>query len=203
MSFFKFLFGNKTPKRGAGKNFYLIDAASLLAPAAKNKNGNMPQPNPRDQAAMLRRLADFAAREKLDMAAVFACRPLREAAEGGIYREVRVYYVERHDLLAKRLLEEAKKLSRNFDVLVVTSDQNSERALDEIKIPCMKANTLRKALDERDKPMQQQHQHQQPLRKKQVFEPRPAPEQQQQQQDEDEPEAEAENSDVLKMIDPM
>lgn len=195
MSFFRFLFGRRGKRRAKiparGNNFYITDVSGLLSGNARNGNNFIP--HPRDHAAALKRLADFVAREKLDMACVFVGRQLREVSEGGEYRGIKAYYVERPDMLAQKLCDIAREMSRRSDITVITSDKAAERMLQDAGVSFMKCETLRKVLEEKAP---------QPARRKadpELPQQQP-PEVEERDSDRDDSGG---NNDLLKMIDPL
>lgn len=150
MGLFARLFGNRnqhpdidfTPEEQA----YVFDAAGLVDSGPRNGT----PPGPRENYEALKTLARFAAQENLTISAVFTGRPLREASDGAVYKNVRVRYAEKRDAVRKLLLNMAQS-GGGRPTLVVTSDAELERDILARRGLCMRASTFKKALDTRDR----------------------------------------------------
>lgn len=152
MSFFSQLFGKraggrKTLTRPAEERVYVVDATGMVDPRQRNGGG---QASPRDNFAILRMLAQFAGREAIEIQAVFAGRPLREAGEGQEFKGVRVFYAENGASAKAKMKDLIRKLAVRKDVVLLTADAALEREAGELGAVCMRLSTLRKSFDERD-----------------------------------------------------
>ncbi len=133
--------------RPVERRVYLVDASGLAENRLRGGNGQL---SPRDNFFILRNLAQFAEREGIKILAVLMGRPLREADEGEQYKGVRVYYAERSEDRAKKLLQLIRKHICSWDVVLISSDVQLERQAAALKAACLRASTLRKAMEERD-----------------------------------------------------
>lgn len=102
--------------------------------------------SPRDRLALLQKLASFAEREQLQMVVLLDGRPLREAADGGEFKSVTVYYAEGAEGLAKRALEIVRGKGRR--ALLVTQQRDLEEQAQQAGVGTLRASSLRRALDE-------------------------------------------------------
>lgn len=152
MNFFSFLgLGRRqvlSPlSRSPSQRIYVVDVTGLVENRSKNGNGH---PSPRDHFLILRNLAQFAGRERIDLAAVFIGRPLREAGEGGQYKGVKAYYAENTEMQMTKLTRLVREYLRTRDVVLITGNSELERQAVALKAVSMRSSTLRKAMDERD-----------------------------------------------------
>jgi hypothetical protein len=151
MSLFSFLgFGRKgrgALSRSPEKRLYIVDATGMVDNRARN--GNIP-PSPRDHYMVLRNLAQFAGRERINMVAVFIGRPLREAADGAEYKGVKVYYADNSDTQANKIVRLARENVGSRDVIMITADADIESEAVTLNAACMRPATLKKALDDRE-----------------------------------------------------
>ncbi len=125
---------------------YLVDASSLVDPRSRNGGG---QASPREHFGVLRLLAQFAAREGLDLQAVFAGRPLREAGEGESFKGVRVTYAEQADDARARIKALIRRYARR-EVVLVTNDKELEQDAAQLGAMTLRGTTLKKSLDEHE-----------------------------------------------------
>ena len=156
MSFLRRLFGlscsgtsSKAPRH------IVVDATSFVLADNKGRSGNF-QPNPRDHFNVLRFLADFAAREQLEITAVFTGRPLREAPDGKPFKNVTAYYAEKAEAMEERILSLVQRLGPS-ETLVVTLSAGLEKKAMSLGATCMRTSTLRKAVEEKERQPQQNH----------------------------------------------
>lgn len=148
MSMFSWLFGGRPAAgRPASARIYVVDATGLVEGRLRNSNG---QANPRDNFQVLRNLAQFASREALDMVAVFCGRPLREASEGGRFKDIRVHYADQPETQRQKILTIVREFRSRKDVLVLVDDVVTEREAAKLGAAGMRLSTLRKAMEERD-----------------------------------------------------
>ncbi len=124
---------------------YIFDASKLADTAAKN---GAPA-TPRDNFESLRILAQFAAQEGLHITAVLTGRPLREAAEGGNYKNVAVHYAENTPACRKTIMQ-LLQAHGAAKAVVITADAELERMAAAQGADCMRINTFKKALDSRE-----------------------------------------------------
>lgn len=103
-------------------------------------------PSPRDNFECLKAIAGFAEREGLHAVVLFAGRPLREAADGATYKNVKVRYADN----PKSRIKTALRLLNGANSLLITSDPELEQAASQKGADCMRISTLKKALDNRD-----------------------------------------------------
>ncbi len=134
---------NRPPEQ----RIYLVDALGLAE--GRFRNGEL-QMSPRDNFAILRNLAQFAARENLKLIAVFTGRPLREAGEGKQYKGLQVHYAEQAATRSKKIIALVRTHLRAKDVVLITGDAQLEKAALALNAACMRPATLRKAMDERE-----------------------------------------------------
>ncbi|MDF7801082.1 hypothetical protein P4C99_16520 [Pontiellaceae bacterium B1224] len=117
----------------------VIDAISLNESAGLK--GKIP---PRNQLQMLRRLARFAQREKLEVIAVLSGNPLNKAPAGKKFEEVLVLYSKSMDDHGKFLVKTT--LSKGAGAVMVSGNAAVEKmAGDSVKK--MRISTFRKAFD--------------------------------------------------------
>lgn len=154
MSFFRSLFGFRSSmpsSRSARK--VVVDATSFAAAENKGRPGGF-QPNPRDHFNTLRFLADLAAREQLDITAVFTGRPLREAPDGKPYKNITAYYAENAGAMEERILGLVRQFGPRETLVVGMSPGLEQKAMD-LGAMCMRTSTVRKALEEKERQPQQ------------------------------------------------
>ncbi len=129
------------------QRIHIVDGTGLVD--SRSRNGNS-FPSPRDHYLVLRNLAQFVDRERINLVAFFIGRPLREASEGGEYKGVTVHYAENMEALAAKMLQLARRNIRTKDVVFVTADAELERAAASLNAACLRPSTLKKAMDDRD-----------------------------------------------------
>ncbi len=151
MSFFSFLgFSRRAQSplnRLPTQRVYVVDATGLVDNRLRNGNG---QVSPRDHFTILRSLAQFSGRERIDLVAVFIGRPLREAREGAQYKGVKVHYADHAEAQAAKLVQLVREYLQTKDVVLITGNPELERQAVALNAACMRPSTLRKAMDERD-----------------------------------------------------
>lgn len=123
-------------RRGLG--CLLVDAEKL----AESREGRV---GPAERFRAIQYLSRIADREKMEITAVVAGRPLREVANGERYNGVRVYYVDENKTLADTI----ERLARNLGttVCVVTNDRTLENRLRDCGFETLRIATLRKAFE--------------------------------------------------------
>ncbi len=124
---------------------YVFDASRLADAGAKN---GAPA-TPRDNFEALKILAQFAAQEGVHITAVLTGRPLREAAEGGNYKNVAVHYAENTAACRKTIMQLLQDHGP-AQAVVITADAELERMAAAQGAACMRINTFKKALDSRE-----------------------------------------------------
>lgn len=123
----------------AGSGLCLVEVAGLL--------GNRGGAGPRENLQALQQLARFAQQEKIRMAAVLDCRPLREVGEGDEYSGVSVYFTNREKPPAQRLQELATGPLRREVRLAFTDDAHVAARIASSDCLVMRVATLRKAME--------------------------------------------------------
>ncbi|MCA1809678.1 MAG: NYN domain-containing protein [Lentisphaerae bacterium] len=168
---------------------YIIDAAGL----ADTNTRNSATTSPRDNFEALKTIARFASQENLQMTAVFTGRPLREAAEGANYKNIRVRYAD-DTAAARRLILQLAGQGSGQRAVVLTSDKELESAVLNAGSDCMRLNTFKKAIDNREererRPQRQQRPNRQRDEKKAATPPATD-------------KSEEPNKDILDFIDPL
>jgi len=151
MRFFSLLgFGQRARlplSRSPAQRIYVVDATGLVDNRLRNGNG---QASPRDYFIILRNLAQFSGRERIDLVVIFIGRPLREAREGAQYKGVKVHYADHAEAQAAKLIQLVREYLRTRDVVLITGNPELERQAVALNAACMRPSTLRKAMDERD-----------------------------------------------------
>lgn len=117
----------------------VVDAVSLNE--SMGQKGKMP---PRNQLQMLRRLARFAQREKLEMLVVLSGAPLNKAPAGKKFEEINVTYSKNMEVHAKYL---AKKVSSFGAGAVLVSGNTEAEKLAGSGVKKLRVSTFRKAFD--------------------------------------------------------
>ena len=117
----------------------VVDVVSLNE--ASGQKGKVP---PRNQLQMLRRLARFAQREKLEVIAVLSGSPLNKAPAGKKFEEVTVVYSKSTDDHAKFLAKTAQ--SKGAGAVLVTGNAAAEKNAGN-GVKKMRVSTFRKAFD--------------------------------------------------------
>ncbi len=134
----------------------IVDATGLVNQRNRSENW---QGSPRDNAAVLKDLAQFASREDLEVKAVFTGRELREASEGGKHSGVFAHYADTRKEVRRKIGLLAKRAPRG-KVVVLTSDPEVEREALILKADCMRLSTLKKAMgnrEDRQRPQRRWH----------------------------------------------
>ncbi len=152
MSFLRSLFGCRSsrPSSNTARRI-VVDATSFVAAENRDRGG---QPNPRDHFNVLRFLADFAAREQLDITAVFTGRPLREAPDGKQYKSVTAHYAETPEAMEEQVLALVRRFGPR-ETLVVAMSPGLEKKAMKLGATCMRTSTLKKACEEKERQPQQ------------------------------------------------
>lgn len=117
----------------------VVDAVSLNESAGLK--GKIP---PRNQLQMLRRLARFAQREKLEVIAVLSGNPLNKAPSGKKFEEVMVLYSKSMETHGKFLVKTT--LSKGAGAVMVSGSTAVEKVAGN-SIKKMRISTFRKAFD--------------------------------------------------------
>lgn len=117
----------------------VVDVVSLNE--ASGQKGKIP---PRNQLQMLRRLARFAQREKLEVIAVLSGSPLNKAPAGKKFEEVTVVYSKSLDDHAKYLAKTVQ--SKGSGAVLITSNAGAEKVAGS-GVKKMRVSTFRKAFD--------------------------------------------------------
>lgn len=129
------------------QRIYLVDASGLVE--SRYRNGNS-RPSPREHFLVLKSLVQFAARECVEIAAVFQGRPLREAGNGSTYKDIKVFYVDDSAGLQKRMIDLIRQFSSKKDIVVLTSNSQLEENVLSKGALCMRLSTLKKGMEDRD-----------------------------------------------------
>lgn len=117
----------------------VVDAVSLNE--SMGQKGKMP---PRNQLQMLRRLARFAQREKLEMVVVLSGAPLNKAPAGKKFEEINVAYSKNMEEHAKYLAKAAS--SHGAGAVLVSGNAEAEK-LAGSGVKKLRVSTFRKAFD--------------------------------------------------------
>lgn len=117
----------------------VVDAVSLNESAGMK--GKIP---PRNQLQMLRRLARFAQREKLEVIAVLSGNPLNKAPAGKKFEDVLVLYSKSIEAHAKFLVKTT--LSKGAGAVMISGNAAVEKVAGD-SIRKMRISTFRKAFD--------------------------------------------------------
>ena len=117
----------------------VVDAVSLNESAGMK--GKIP---PRNQLQMLRRLARFAQREKIEVIAVLCGTPLNKAPAGKKFEEISVLYSKSVEAHAKFLAKTT--LSKGAGAVLVSGSAATEKAAGS-NVKKMRVSTFRKAFD--------------------------------------------------------
>lgn len=123
----------------ASRRVVVIDG-DCLGDSSGSK-GKMP---PRNQLQMLRRIARFAQREKLDVVVVLSGSPLHKAPDGKKFEEIKVLYSDSPD--AHERLVAATARSHGSGSVVVTDNAAIIRQIGK-SAGTMRMSTFRKAFD--------------------------------------------------------
>ncbi len=130
---------------GTTKATMVVDVAAVL----KSK-GVRGRAAPRQQIQILRTLSRFVQREKLNVTAVIAGKPLNKAPHNRKFDGVRVRYAKSDKALTKELIK-ALKQAGNFGVLV-TEDAALEKRVLRSGGQTLRVSTFRKTLGEGNEP---------------------------------------------------
>jgi len=117
----------------------VVDVVSLNE--ATGQKGKIP---PRNQLQMLRRLARFAQREKLEVIAVLTGTPLNKAPAGKKFEEITVLYSKSPEDHAKFLAKTAQ--SKGAGAVLITSNAATEKVAGN-GVKKLRISTFRKAFD--------------------------------------------------------
>jgi len=123
----------------ASKTVLVVDGVSLND--ALGMKGKVP---PRNQLQLLRRLARFSQREKLDMVVVLTGSPLNKAPAGKKFEEISVIYSKSPEMHAKFLVKTTR--ARGAGAVLISGNAAAEKiAGGSLKL--MRVSTFRKAFD--------------------------------------------------------
>ncbi|MDZ8119855.1 hypothetical protein [Pontiella agarivorans] len=117
----------------------VVDVVSLNE--ATGQKGKIP---PRNQLQMLRRLARFAQREKLEVIAVLCGTPLNKAPAGKNFEGIAVAYSASMDEHAKCLVKTAQ--SKGAGAVMISGNAAAEKLVGS-QVKKMRVSTFRKAFD--------------------------------------------------------
>lgn len=123
---------------GSEKNVVLIDTVSINK--ANGAKGNV---SPRTQLQLLRRLARFAQREKLDVVAILSGRPLNKAPAGKKFEGIEVLY-SGSDGAHNKFLIKTHKARRG---LMIMDNREVEEDVMQRGLRVLRVSTFRKAFD--------------------------------------------------------
>ncbi len=123
----------------ASKSVLVVDALALNE--SMGMKGKVP---PRSQLQVLRRLARFAQREKLEMVAVLTGAPLNKAPAGKKFEDITVVYSDSPENHAKCLAKVAA--SKGSGAILVSGNDGVEKAVGS-SVKKMRMSTFRKAFD--------------------------------------------------------
>jgi hypothetical protein len=137
MNFLKRLFGGDAEAGGReGVRTVILDAERFVEGRG----------SPGERASALKRLAQFAAREKIRLTAVFAGRPLREVAEDDTFEGVRVFFCERAEDIGARVRKLAQDAGSG-SCLAIVADRQLDKELADAGFRTMRVSTLKKAFE--------------------------------------------------------
>ena len=126
--------------KSSSKTILVVDAVSLNE-SAGSKGNKVP---PRNQLQMLRRLARFSQREKMELVAVLSGTPLNKAPGGKKFENIMVLYSASAEAHAKFL---AKTVSSKGSGAVLISGNAAAEKLLATGTKSLRVSTFRKAFD--------------------------------------------------------
>lgn len=132
----KGLFGGQ--KNNTGKKLYIVDADSL----EKSSQKQMP---PHQQINILKQLAQFADKEKVNIHALLDGKPLRVVADGADFSGITVFFT-RNKLSMEELTRKRVKAVRRSAPILISSNQKLESVVEAIGGQWMSNGTFKKAL---------------------------------------------------------
>jgi hypothetical protein len=132
-----------TPATAGGRRTYVVDPAG--SDGGKGRRERLP---PGAQVKLLQRLARFAKRESLPMAAVFVGKELRAVQDGGDFQGVTVYFAPETEAFPARVASVVRERGRGAQVTVITDDPQVEGAAAAAGAALMRWSTLAKAVDQ-------------------------------------------------------
>ena len=124
----------------ASKTILIVDGLSLNE--ALGMKGKVP---PRNQLQMLRRLARFAEREKLELVVVLSGSPLHKAPAGKKFEEITVLYSKSPEAHAKHVVKVAA--SKGAGAILLSGNATVEKSALSRGLGIMRVSTFRKAFD--------------------------------------------------------
>ena len=124
----------------SSKTVVVVDGVSLNE--ALGQKGKIP---PRNQLQLLRRLARFSQREKVDMVVVLSGSPLHKAPAGKKFEEITVLYSKSTEAHAKYLVKIAK--SKGPGAVLVSGNASAEKIALGGGVKIMRVSTFRKSFD--------------------------------------------------------
>jgi hypothetical protein len=131
------------PSTAGGRRTYVVDPAG--SDGGKGRRERLP---PGAQVKLLQRLARFAKRESLPMAAVFVGKELRAVQDGGDFQGLAVYFAPESEAFPARVASVVRERGRGAQVTVITDDPQVEGAATAAGAALMRWSTLAKAVDQ-------------------------------------------------------
>ncbi|MCZ7592155.1 MAG: NYN domain-containing protein [Kiritimatiellae bacterium] len=123
---------------GRGTDCVFIVDAEKLADSRDGRTG------PVERFRAIQQLSRFADREKVEIIAILAGRPLREVANGDSFNSVRVFYVDENSSAADQIEKTLGSVSGRKAV-VITNDKQLDARLNGRGVSTLRVSTLRKA----------------------------------------------------------
>lgn len=125
---------------GRGTDCVFIVDAEKLADSRDGRTG------PVERFRAIQQLSRFADREKVEIIAILAGRPLREVANGDSFNSVRVFYVDENSSAADQIEKTLGSVSGRKAV-VITNDKQLDARLNGRGVSTLRVSTLRKAFE--------------------------------------------------------
>lgn len=144
MSIFSKIFGGGESggSTDAIRRTYVVDP--VAAGNGKNKRDRLA---PGAQVKLLQRLARFAKREELPMAAVLVGKDLRAVQDGGDFQGVTVFFEPESGSYPARVASVVRERGRGAQVTIITDDPKVEESATAAGAVPMRWSTLLKAMD--------------------------------------------------------
>ena len=136
------LFSSRDRSEGTEGSVALIDGQSMTRSPGSDRSAP-----PRDRIALLNRLASFAEKEHITVIVLFNGSPLRIAGDNDKYRGVVVRYTGEGGDMAESMLRILKEDGIGKKAVVITSDQDIDRAVSAAGAQVMFASTFRRAVE--------------------------------------------------------
>lgn len=124
-----------------GRRHYLIDATRLSGDGSRGKS------SPGDHLQLLRQLARFVEKEKVNLSVIFPSQALRKVGHGDEWSGVHTYFSESLDRQSDMIMGLYKQNARRGEVMVITADTALEKRVLAAGGLIMRSSTFRKALD--------------------------------------------------------